>query len=82
MLDLQKAFDTVNHSVLIGKLKAMGFDSTSVSWMRSYLEEREQVVEVNGTLSPPPPSELRCSSRKHTRTFTVPNICKRHVISL
>ena len=35
MLDLQKAFDTVNHSTLINKLEAMGFDSTSVSWMQS-----------------------------------------------
>ena len=55
MLDLQKAFDTVNHSILIDKLKALGFDSTSLSWMRSYLEGREQVVEVNGTLSSPLP---------------------------
>ncbi|KAK1898792.1 putative RNA-directed DNA polymerase from transposon X-element [Dissostichus eleginoides] len=55
MLDLQKAFDTVNHSILIDKLKAIGFDSLSVSWMQSYLEGREQMVEVNGTLSPPLP---------------------------
>ncbi|KAJ4933624.1 hypothetical protein JOQ06_030448, partial [Pogonophryne albipinna] len=54
MLDLQKAFDTVNHSILIDKLKAIGFDSLSVSWMQSYLEGREQMVEVNSTLSPPP----------------------------
>ena len=53
MLDLQKAFDTVNHPILIDKLKAIGFDSTAASWMQSYLEGREQVVEVNGTLSPP-----------------------------
>ncbi|KAI4825746.1 hypothetical protein KUCAC02_021416 [Chaenocephalus aceratus] len=54
MLDLQKAFDTVNHPILIDKLKAIGFDKLSVSWMQSYLEGREQMVEVNGTLSPPP----------------------------
>ena len=53
MLDLQKAFDTVNHSILVNKLKAIGFDSTSVSWMQSYLEGREQMVEVNGALSSP-----------------------------
>ncbi|KAI4790092.1 hypothetical protein KUCAC02_034835, partial [Chaenocephalus aceratus] len=55
MLDLQKAFDTVNHPILIDKLKAIGFDKLSVSWMQSYLEGREQMVEVNGTLSPPLP---------------------------
>ena len=76
MLDLQKAFDTVNHPILIDKLKAIGFDKLSVSWMQSYLEGREQMVEVNGTLSPPPPSELWCSTRKHIRSVTVPNLCK------
>ena len=53
MLDLQKAFDTVNHSILLNKLRAIGFDSAATNWMKSYLEDREQVVEVNGSLSSP-----------------------------
>ncbi|KAJ3587836.1 hypothetical protein NHX12_011431 [Muraenolepis orangiensis] len=62
MLDLQKAFNTVNHSILLNKLRAIGFDSLSVNWVRSYLEGREQVVEVNGTLSTSLPVECgRCS---------------------
>ena len=55
MLDLKKAFDTVNHSILIDKLEAIGLDDNAVSWMHSYLVGREQKVEVNGTLSPPLP---------------------------
>ena len=55
MLDLQKAFDTINHSILLGKLKAIGFDSTAIDWMKSYLEAREQVVDINGTMSSPLP---------------------------
>ena len=55
MLDLQKAFDTVNHSVLIDKLQAIGLDNNAVNWMHSYLVGREQVVEVNGTVAPPLP---------------------------
>ena len=51
MLDLRKAFDTVNHEILITKLKAMGFDNRSSTWMRSYLTGREQVVDINGVLS-------------------------------
>lgn len=58
MLDLQKAFDTVNHDVLLCKLRALGFNSTSLSWVMSYLEGREQVVDINGTLSRPLP--LKC----------------------
>ena len=51
MLDLQKAFDTVQHDILLQKLRALGFDSASVQWIRSYLENRLQMVDINGTLS-------------------------------
>ena len=44
MLDLQKAFDTVNHDILCKKLKAMGIKS--VDWFRSYLSHRNQIVHV------------------------------------
>ena len=51
MLDLQKAFDTVDHGILIRKLEAMGFNEGSLKWMTSYLESRIQMVDVDGTLS-------------------------------
>ena len=49
MLDLQKAFDTVDHDILCRKLKAMGVDS--VEWFRSYLSGRTQAIHVNNTMS-------------------------------
>ena len=49
LIDLAKAFDTVDHDVLLSKLEAVGV--TSVSWFRSYLSDREQCVEVNGVRS-------------------------------
>jgi hypothetical protein len=49
MLDLQKAFDTVNHSILCDKLSAMGVES--VEWFRSYLSNRQQVVNINNISS-------------------------------
>ena len=51
LIDLQKAFDTVNHNILLYKLTAMGFKSNVLNWMSSYLSVREQSVNVNGVLS-------------------------------
>ena len=51
LLDLQKAFDTVDHVILCRKLKAMGIDS--VEWFRSYLSGRKQIVHVNKVDSDP-----------------------------
>ena len=46
MIDLQKAFDCVDHSLLIRKLGAMGVRSTY--WFRSYLSDRSQCTQVDG----------------------------------
>ena len=51
LIDLQKAFDTVNHGILLDKLRAIGISSSSVSWFESYLTNRMQCVEVDGTRS-------------------------------
>ena len=51
LLDLQKAFDTVDHKILLDKLHAMGVSDTSVGWFRSYLCGRSQFVCINGTNS-------------------------------
>lgn len=53
VLDLQKAFDTVAHDILLHKLEAIGMNDGSVDWFRSYLTGREQVVDINKTISPP-----------------------------
>ena len=37
LLDLQKAFDKVDHEILLDKLKVMGFESISLEWMSAYL---------------------------------------------
>ena len=49
LIDLQKAFNTVDHTVLLDKLRAIGVDS--ISWFESYLQNRQQCVEANGTRS-------------------------------
>ena len=51
LIDLQKAFDTVNHDILFSKLRSIGSDTRTVEWFRSYLTERTQVTDINGTIS-------------------------------
>ena len=51
LIDLQKAFDTVDHVILLKKLEAMGV--SSVEWFRSYLSDRTQIVNVNQVDSAP-----------------------------
>ena len=49
MPDLQKVFDTVDHSIVCNKLKAMGVGS--VEWFQSYLSDGTQTVQVNDAYS-------------------------------
>ena len=51
-LDLKRAFDTVDHGILIEKLKLYGFDEASILWFTNYLCGRTQCTCVNGSLSP------------------------------
>ena len=50
-IDLKKAFDTVNHTILIKKLEQYGIKNTSLEWFKSYLANRQQFVSFNGNLS-------------------------------
>ena len=40
MIDLQKAFDTIDHDILLKKLSAIGFSNHTIGWFKSYLSNR------------------------------------------
>ena len=50
-VDLQKAFNTVNHNILLNKLSHYGIRGTMNEWFKSYLQGRKQIVSINGVES-------------------------------
>ena len=53
LLDLSAAYDLLNHSILIKKLLHYGFDSDARKYVKSYLEDRKQIVQVESKQSEP-----------------------------
>ena len=51
-MDLSKAFDTLDPTILSNKLRYYGITDISLKWFMSYLSQRTQYVEVNGIQSP------------------------------
>ena len=47
-MDLQKAFDTADHQILLAKLSHYGIRGVSNDWFKSYLSNRSQYVSING----------------------------------
>ena len=50
-MDLSKAFNTLNHELLIAKRRAYGFNSESLMVIRSYLTNRWQRTKINKSFS-------------------------------
>ena len=46
--DLTKAFDCVNHGLLMAKLEHYGMQDVTYNWLKSYLIGRKQRVKING----------------------------------
>lgn len=60
-IDLKKAFDTVDHSILIHKLDFYGFRGIINAWFRSYLQDKTQITVID-----------QRSSNKSVVTYGVP----------
>ena len=51
LLDLSKAFDSIDHQILLAKLQDIGASRPAIKWLGSYLTSRYQFVRINTTLS-------------------------------
>ena len=50
-IDLKKAFDTVNHDIMLSKLQHYGIRGSALEWFESYLSNRRQYTTTNGVIS-------------------------------
>ena len=51
LLDFAKAFDTVNHNILLRELEHFGIRGIPLDWFKSYLKEGKQIVKINNVKS-------------------------------
>ena len=58
LIDLQKAFDTIDHKIFLEKIKYLGFADSVIFWFRSYLTKRTFYVNIGKDSSSP--GELSC----------------------
>ena len=53
IIDLQKAYDTINHELLINKMEYLGFSKHVILWFKWYLSNRKFKVNLSKTFSEP-----------------------------
>ena len=58
LIDLQKAFDTIDHNILLLKMPSLGFSREVIDWYKSYLSSRKFYVNVHDKFSTS--ADLRC----------------------
>ena len=76
-LDFAKAFDTVNHNTLLGKLYNYGIRGMAQKWFRSYLFKRQQIVKINDNYSTP--LEIMCGVPQGSVSTFVPDLHKWYI---
>ena len=74
LVDLQKAFDTIDHVILLKKLSAIGFSNHTIGWFKSYLSNQLSGVNLEKCYSDP--SNITCGgiARIYSGTVTVSRI--------
>ena len=70
-LDFSKAFDTVNHTILLSKLYHYGIRGISFKWLENYLSNRTQFVKIGNTKSITESRPLKSVAREMWGTHDV-----------
>ena len=78
---MQKTFDTVDHDILLKKLKALGFDPLAIKWFESYLKSRKKKLKLMVfflTPSDPFSASLQSTAGIHSGAIAIFIIYNRH----
>ena len=75
-IDLSKAFDTINHDILLKKLNNLGIRGIANLWFKSYLSDRNQYMVINDVRSSMEKNSLWCPTGVHIGTHSVPHLCE------
>lgn len=51
LLDYSKAFDLLDHDLLLAKMEYIGVEGTAISWFKSYIKDRQQCVKIEENIS-------------------------------
>jgi hypothetical protein len=52
LLNVQNVFDTIDHTILLYKLKMMGLNQNVVRWFHLYVSGKQKCIDISGTNSP------------------------------
>ena len=77
-MDLSKAFDTLDHTTLLHKMKYYGINGITLNWFNSYPSNGSQYVEIQNVQSTKNGHKYWCTTRLYIGTAIVPHICEWH----
>ena len=81
MIDFSKAFDTLNHDMLLAKLHYFGFSNNAIPFLKSYISDRFHyvaVTQVSGVFKSDYVSIKVCPARLYFKLFAVFPLCRRY----
>ena len=64
-IDISKAFDSVNHEIILNKLEKSNMSTSVINWFKSYLYERSQSVTVGENISKSLPLNTGVTQHTH-----------------
>ena len=73
-IDLSKAYDTVDHQILMKKLEYYGIDGTALEWLKSYLSNRKQYISSQDACKNC--LTIICDVPQGSRTTSFPKLCE------